>query len=86
MPLRTFLASDGTHWMVWLVRPGGTPALPGTPPEWLAFQNADESERRRLVEVPSDWEELSDERLELVRRLATPVPPRKQRHAPPPRA
>jgi hypothetical protein len=74
MALRTFLAADGRMWTVWLVRPSRSaePQL-GIPVEWLAFQSDDESERRRLREVPPHWEELSDERLELLRRIADVV-------------
>ncbi len=74
MALRTFLAADGHTWTVWLVRPSRSahPQL-GIPVEWLAFQSDDESERRRLLEVPPHWEDLSDERLDLLRRIAEVV-------------
>jgi hypothetical protein len=74
MALRSFLASDGHTWTVWHVQPTrGTQARPGIPAEWLAFQIDDESERRRLRQFPPDWEALSDERLDLLRRMAEVV-------------
>jgi hypothetical protein len=83
MGLRTFLAGDGTRWTVWLVRSGSVGAVPGTPAEWLAFQNEDGTERRRLLEVPAGWAALADERLDLLRRVAEPVKLWSQRHSPP---
>ena len=83
MALRTFLASDGTTWTAWLVQTSGMAAVPGTPSEWLAFQNADGTERRRLLEIPDGWENLPDERLDLVRRMAEPVRNWASRHTPP---
>ena len=73
MALRTFVASDGKTWTAWLVQSSGVVAVPGTPTEWLAFQNEDGTERRRLLEIPDGWELLPDERLDLVRRIAEPV-------------
>lgn len=84
MPMRIFLANDGTPWTVWLVSTGSAGAVPGTPTEWLAFQSEDGTERRRLMEVPPHWEDLVDERLDLLRRMATPAPLLSQRHSPPP--
>jgi hypothetical protein len=74
MALRTFTAADGRTWTVWLVRPtrAANPDL-GIPGEWLAFQNDDESERRRLREVPQNWADLTDERLDMLRRMAEVV-------------
>jgi hypothetical protein len=83
MPLRTFISSDGTPWTAWDVRADGAGALPGAPTEWLAFQNADESERRRLTAPPPRWEEMSDDRLDLLRRMAHPAPLLSRRHSPP---
>lgn len=80
MGLRTFLASDGRQWTVWLIRSGSVGRVPGTPTEWLAFQNEDGTERRRLLAVPPKWAELSDDRLELLRRVAEPVALLTQRH------
>jgi hypothetical protein len=65
---------------VWLIRAGSAGRVPGTPAEWLAFQNAEGTERRRLLEIPDNWETLSDDRLDLLRRIAEPVALRAQRH------
>lgn len=65
---------------MWRVQSSGT--VPGTPGEWLAFQNEDGTERFRLLEVPPGWEDLSDARLDLLRRMADPVRAR-SRHSPP---
>ena len=73
MSLKTFRAADGSTWTAWRVETGTVPVVPGTPSVWLAFQNEDESERRRLLEVPDDWERLSDQSLDLLRRMAEPV-------------
>lgn len=83
MALRTFVGSDGRTWTAWLVQSGSVAAVPGTPAEWLAFQNDDGTERRRLLEIPQGWEDLSDERLDLVRRMADPVKGWATRHTPP---
>ena len=83
MALRTFVASDGTTWTAWLVQSSGVVTVPGTPTEWLAFQNEDGTERRRLLEIPDGWELLPDERLDLVRRMAEPVKQWASRHTPP---
>jgi hypothetical protein len=72
MSLKTFRAPDGTNWTAWRVETS-VPVVPGTPSVWLAFQNEDGTERRRLLEVPDDWEQLSDQLLDLLRRIAEPV-------------
>ena len=73
MPLRTFRAGDGSQWTVWSIRTAGAGAVAKPPAEWLAFQNEDCTERRRLFDVPAGWSELSDERLDLLRQVAEPV-------------
>jgi hypothetical protein len=73
MALRTFRADDGSQWTVWSIRNDSAHVVVGTPAEWLAFQNEDCTERRRLFNVPMGWSELSDERLDLLRRVAEPV-------------
>jgi hypothetical protein len=40
---------------------------------WLAFQNEQGTERRRLLEFPDEWIQLSDRLLDLLRRMAEPV-------------
>ena len=83
MSLRIFRANDGSRWTVWHVRAGSTVNVPGTPLEWLAFQSEDGNERRRLLEIPPNWTEASDQRLDLLRRMADPVTLFAQRHSPP---
>ena len=83
MAIRTFRASDGTRWTVWLVRSGSMGSVPGTPAEWLAFQNDEGTERRRLMEIPPDWAELPDERMDLLRRIAEPAILLSRHHSPP---
>lgn len=83
MALRTFIAPDGTTWTVWLAQSAGAVGLPGAPTEWLAFQNADGTERRRLIEIPDGWDTLPDNRLDLLRRMAEPVRGWTSRHTPP---
>ncbi len=82
MPSRSFRANDGTQWTAWLVT-AGIANVPGMPTEWLAFQNEDGSERRRLMQVVQGWESLSDVRLDLLRRMAEPVVLFVKRHSPP---
>jgi hypothetical protein len=83
MALRTFVAQDGSRWTVWLVQTSGLSGVTGTPSEWLAFQNEDDSQRRRLLEVPAGWDALPDDRLDLLRRIAEPVRGWASRHTPP---
>lgn len=71
MTMRTFQSRDGATWTIWRVQ--STFGLLGAPDEWLAFQNADGTERRRLIEMPPNWEQLADDRLDLLRRMAEPV-------------
>jgi hypothetical protein len=73
MGLRSFRAQDGSQWTVWLIEAGSVGRVRGTPTHWLAFQNEAGTERRRLFEIPAKWDELSDERLDLLRRMAEPV-------------
>jgi hypothetical protein len=83
MALRTYTAPDGTTWTVWLVQSTGIGGVPGAPSEWLAFQNDDGTERRRLAEIPDGWDALPEERLDLLRRIAEPVKGWAARHTPP---
>jgi hypothetical protein len=71
--MRTFAASDGSKWTAWDVQSATPPPIPGMPTAWLAFQNEDATERRRLFDFPEHWDELPDERLELLRRMAVPA-------------
>ena len=83
MALRTFRAQDGTRWTVWLTRTDSGGRVPGTPSAWLAFQNENATERRRLFDIPAGWSELPEDRLDLLRRIAEPVILFAQRHSPP---
>ena len=78
MALRSYLDREGDEWRVWSVVPGANAAA--TLDEefrsgWLCFEKATGGDRRRLPmsEAPDDWEALPDERLDLLRRVATPV-------------
>jgi hypothetical protein len=73
MAIRTFAAPDGSTWLVWRVERTSGDVVPGAPREWLVFQSEDGTERRRLLEMPPNWEDVSDERLDLLRRIATPA-------------
>jgi hypothetical protein len=72
MPLRTFLAADGTRWSVWRVEPAGVGSKPRILTPWLAFVDERGKECRRLFEIPANWETLPPERLDLLRRMAEP--------------
>jgi hypothetical protein len=76
MALRTFLAADGTRWSVWRVEPTVSCSQPRTLTGWLAFVDERGTECRRLFEIPTNWETLPAERLDLLRRLAEPAPSR----------
>ena len=87
MSIRTFRARNGTIWTVRRIESTATVIVPGAPREWLSFQDESGSDRRRIFNVPPDWEELPDERLDLLRRYAEPskfqsraTPPRGTRH------
>jgi hypothetical protein len=78
MPLRSFEDREGNEWRVWSVVPQASAAV--TLDEsyrggWLCFERIAGGERCRLTlaEAPSGWESLSDDRLDLLRRVATPV-------------
>jgi len=78
MPLRSFEDREGNEWRVWSVVPQSSAAV--TLDEafrsgWLCFERVDRGDRCRLTlaEVPAGWEALSGERLDLLRRVATPV-------------
>jgi hypothetical protein len=78
MPLRSFDDREGNEWRVWSVVPQASAAV--TLDEvfrggWLCFERLAGGERCRLSlsEAPAGWESLSDDRLDLLRRVATPV-------------
>ena len=77
MALRTYSDEEGGEWRVWRVAPEAISfaTLSETYRHgWLCFERVDGSERRRLsmTEVPAEWDALSDERLDLLRRVAEP--------------
>ena len=78
MALRTFVDRDGGEWRVWSVTPSAPAAV--TLDEayrggWLCFERVEGGERCRLTlsEAPAGWDALPDERLDLLRRVATRV-------------
>ena len=83
MSIRTFRARNGTIWSVRRIESTATVSVPGAPREWLAFQDESGTDRRRIFNVPPNWEDLPDERLDLLRRYAEPS--RYQPRATPPR-
>jgi hypothetical protein len=74
--LRTFKDADGNGWRVWRVE---TPTASAHLIDsnfrsgWLAFEREDGQERRRLGQVPEDWESLPPERLAALLEIATRV-------------
>jgi hypothetical protein len=83
MAYAEFTDRDGTTWRVWETRPRSPQRLTGLPREWaqgwLTFQSS--SEMLRLAPVPEGWEQLSPERLDLLRRIAQPVTRAARRNA-----
>jgi hypothetical protein len=73
LPLRTFTARDGTTWSVWRIEATAPSEVLSVPRDWLMFQDDAGAERRRLVSFPPNWETLSDERLELLSKIAVPA-------------
>jgi hypothetical protein len=72
MAQREFTDSKGVRWLVWSTVPLATSVLASDMRKgWLTFES--ESERRRLVPVPRDWEDASPERMELYLRAAQTV-------------
>ncbi|HET9013914.1 MAG TPA: hypothetical protein VFN38_18945 [Gemmatimonadaceae bacterium] len=78
MALRVYKDPDGGEWRVWRVVPDsisfstlGESYRDG----WLCFERVDGSERRRLAmsRVPADWDAMSDDLLENLRRTAEPA-------------
>ena len=77
MAYTEFTDRAGRCWRVWYTLPKLADALTILPQEWkegwLTFES--EGEKRRLAPVPSGWERLSPERLELLSRMAQPTIP-----------
>jgi len=74
MALREFKDGQGRAWRVWETIPARAVGLGELGKGWLTFD--DGLERRRLAPVPNGWAELTDERLELLLRVAQPSPSR----------
>jgi hypothetical protein len=76
MGLVSFLDSNGQRWRVWKVdTPSSRAHLMDVRYRdgWLVFEREDQSERRRLQQVPEDWATLPSQRLELLCEVAVPV-------------
>jgi hypothetical protein len=74
MAHRTFTDPDGTVWEVWQVTPTSVrnaageirgAVEPGYEHGWLCFENKN-GDKRRLLPVPPDWQNLTDARLEAL--------------------
>lgn len=87
MALRDFTDRSGRSWTVWAVKPTSdlrlrsTPSAPGDHHEllrdgWLVFECA--GERRRLVPIPQDWDDVDDQTLERLCARAEQVPTRRR--------
>lgn len=61
MPIRDFTDAGGVAWQVWATTPMRGEVRPQFASGWLAFESG--SERRRLVPIPTEWEEVEDVRL-----------------------
>lgn len=74
MPSREFADAAGVAWRVWSTVPiSGAVINPGFEKGWLTFES-EAGSLRRLAPLPTGWEELPRERLELLLRNATEVP------------
>jgi hypothetical protein len=74
MALRVFADRDGQEWNAWRVRPTtGSQSLHERFREgWICFETVNGTGRCRLPldEVPPGWDQLPDDRLDLLRRVA----------------
>jgi hypothetical protein len=74
MASRQFEDAAGMAWRVWNTVPiSGAVINPGFEKGWLTFES-EHGALRRLAPVPAGWEDLSDERLEVLLNTATEVP------------
>jgi hypothetical protein len=75
--LQYFTDARGIRWRVWQV---DTPAARAHLMDisfrngWLVFEREDGTDRRRLAQVPEDWESLTPERLAQLCEAATKAP------------
>lgn len=78
MGLLTFQDAAGARWRVWRVEtPRASAHLMDASYRngWLVFEKEDGSERRRLAQVPEDWDHLAPEHLTRLCTLAVIAPP-----------
>ena len=74
MATRDFRDGNGLSWRVWSTVPiSGAVINAGFDKGWLTFESATGA-LRRLAPVPAGWEDVSNERLDLLCRAATEVP------------
>jgi hypothetical protein len=80
MAVREFTNSKGITWRVWSTRPS-SPRLYSQELRsgWLTFES--EGQRRRLAPIPNGWDEVSEDRLELLCRNASVVAARSSRES-----
>jgi hypothetical protein len=71
MAIKEFTDALGTRWVVWATVPAPGGVLGTMREGWLTFES--NYARRRLIPIPRDWEEVSNERMELMCRAAVPV-------------
>lgn len=79
MALRNFIDRNGEGWRVWSVVPqasGGAGVPPALRRGWLCFapERGEQRLRLPLEEVPTTWDSLPDDRLDLLRRVAAIAP------------
>jgi hypothetical protein len=78
MALRTFKDPNGQEWNAWHVWPegGGVGVNERYRDGWVCFEPVGGGSRCRIPigELPSGWENLPDERLGLLRRIAETSP------------
>ena len=74
MAIRSYIDRDGQEWNAWAVTPapGSIAYQERFRDGWVCFERAGGSTRCRLPfsEVPTGWESLPDDRLDLLRRVA----------------
>jgi hypothetical protein len=78
MALRVFSTREGDEWRVWSVVPAANAAATLDDEfrgGWLCFEQVNGGERRRLplTQAPAGWDVLPDDRLDLLRRVASLV-------------
>ena len=71
MPIRDFTDAGGITWQVWATTPMRGEVRPQFASGWLAFESG--AERRRLVPIPTEWEDVEEVRLCELLAQATPI-------------